>query len=104
MSEAQQQTDNRWHNPLARGYEPDMLRSRPLVLLVIGFVMLAAVMHLSLWYALIGMSRGARERRELRSAIPQTASAAPADAPALQPSVGHDRSPQQDLHALRTSE
>jgi hypothetical protein len=86
---------------IARGYEPSDLRPKWLALFLVGFVLVAIVSHVTLWAVMKRLANKPRSVDVERSAL----SARPSTRePALQPSLTHDRPPEQDLRALRQQE
>lgn len=103
MSEAQtEQVDSR-EEARKRGHEPDRLRVRALVWLVIGFVAFAVASHAGLWFLLKGYTDEPRAADERRS-VARAEAAPAAGAPPLQPIPGHDEVPWQDLARVRAKE
>ena len=90
-----------WHESLTRGYEPGDFRLRWVAVFVVGFIVLAAAVHAGLWLFLRGVDpeRPVDRPRSVASGNPP----APRPAP-LQPSVGHDRMPVEDLESMRRGE
>jgi hypothetical protein len=88
---------------LSRGYEWTHMRLRWVLALVIGFVLCALVMHVSLWFVLRAFENNPRPVDQPRSVVRATESA-PEYAPPLQPSPVHDRLPEQDLALMRQRE
>jgi hypothetical protein len=101
MSEEMNSTPPR--DSIARGYEDTRLSPKWLGIFVAGFVLVAVVSHVALWYLMKAVANNPRVVDRPRSAI-----ALPADhldgSPPLQPSVAHDRPPEQDLASLRHHE
>ena len=86
---------------LELGYEPQALRVRGLVVFLILFALAGVVMHLFLWKVMKIMERGA-SRDDVPRSIVKSSQRPPE--PNLQPSVGHDRLPYQDMEELRRRE
>ena len=86
---------------LARGYEGDDLNVRGLLIFVIIFLITAVVLHILLWILL-----------KYYFATPRAEDVAPSAVtlierfpePQLQPSIGHNTTPQEDLAALHQDE
>lgn len=86
---------------LARGYEGDDLNVRGLLIFLICFLVTAVVIHIMLWQLL-----------KHYFATPRAEDAAPSAVnllerfpePQLQPSIGHNTTPQEDLAALHQDE
>ena len=101
------QTPTAHHVPssesLARGHEPDGLRMRTLVWLVVGFIAFAVAVQIGIWFVLKHYTHGPRAADRARS-VARVEAGPPADAPPLQPTPGHDRAPWQDVAAMRASE
>ena len=83
------------------GYQPEAVRVRGLVIFVIIFVITAAVLHVGIWLLQMALESRNRAVDVPRSAV--EADVTPAEHP-LQPSVGHDALPYQDMEALRRQE
>ena len=86
---------------LQLGYQPEAIRVRGLVIFVICFVITAAVLHVGIWFLQMALDSRNRGVDMPRSAV--QADVTPPDHP-LQPSVGHDTLPFQDMEALRRQE
>lgn len=99
---------NRDHRPsaeaLEQGYEPESLRFRGVVIFVICFVLTGVIIHVIIWFLLIGL----RERERLAdvptsalTSLPQPSNGAPP----LQPSgPEHDTLPFEDLVKMHQQE
>lgn len=85
------------------GYQPENLRFRDFAFIVAGIAILLVVLHIFLWYVM--KDYDARDARAdlPRSIVPIQSWARP-PGPDLQPSVGHDTLPYQDLEAMREHE
>ncbi len=94
------------HNPvspeaLAQGYMPEALRVRVLVILLIAFIVSAIALHALLWKLMLAFEARDRQADVPRSVLVVNQQPRP---PNLQPSVGHDSLPYQDMESLREHE
>lgn len=103
MSELRKGQVDPWHETLARGHEPDRVRFRALVWLVVGFVGFAVVSHAALWFLLLRYADEPRAADRPLSVARRDAGPA-VGAPPLQPIPGHDEAPWQDVAAMRAAE
>lgn len=87
---------------VGQGYEPDGIRLRWLAIAVAGLIVSAVIIHAALWWLLKSEVRHVRSVDRPMSVVP--AAATPTTGPALQPSIHHDRTPPEDLAAMRRSE
>lgn len=85
-----------------RGYEHDQMRLRWFAILLVAFVILAVIWHVSIWFVMIAFANNSRPVDDPKSILPQSAFAAPGgNYPPLQPNPAHDRLPQDDLRLMR---
>jgi hypothetical protein len=87
---------------VTRGYEVGDLRPRWLLIAVTGFIALAIVIHLVVWFMLKGMAKDVRKEDIPRSVVTQNPPRL--EGPPLQPTQSHDRLPQEDLEQMRRRE
>lgn len=88
---------------ITAGHEPDTLRVRAIVWLVVGFIAFAIVMHWGIWLLLkhdVAQPRYTDRPRSIVHADPGP----PSEAPALQPIPQHDVVPRQDAAEMREAE
>jgi hypothetical protein len=105
------ETDDRreWHDSLTRGYERRDIRMRWIVGFLIILIVSAVVIHTGVWFLLKGLVHGERSVDRPQSVLNESdagapLNVAPPDAPSLQPTQRHDRTPPEDLAAMRGQE
>ena len=105
------ETDDRreCHDSPARGYERRDVRMRWVVGFVIVLAVSGAVIHTGVWFLLKGLVHGGRSIDRPESVLNERDGNPPRDwatpdAPPLQPTQRHDRTPPEDLAAMHRQE
>jgi hypothetical protein len=92
-----------WHDALERGYERDVVRLRWLAIATAALIVLAITIHIVLWYYLKMLDNHPR-MADLPRSVVAPHQQAPSNAPPLQPTQTHDRTPPQDLAVMLQNE
>ena len=103
MSEMRSEQSGPQHDTVTRGHEPDSLRVRAAVWLVVAFIGFAIIAHIGVWFLLKRYASAPRAVDRPRSvARPETRP--PAGAPPLQPMPNYDLVPSEDLAEMHREE
>jgi len=86
----------------SHAHEADALGVRGILWFVIFFVITTAIVLLLVWWMYVGLLSTEVRKDEVNSALAGETRLPPE--PRLQPSLGHEESPQQDLDAMRKRE